>query len=474
MNSRIGPLRMGLLIAALGIAPVGSGQVVRFGPNSGPDQSAYNAFVNESDVDAKIHIGEEFDERYPQSTYLQDVDVQLVYLYYARQNWPKFYATADKVIEREPDDVAVLRLVGWVIPRVYDPKDPSGRARLDKAEKYENRALALIAATKQPKGMTDEQFTQQQISDEWQVHSGLGVAYFRLDDYASSARELQLAATQEAPKPDPMDLYTLGIDLQNLNRTSEAVDAFQRCAEVSDEMQEQCKGAAANPAAEAAYVAFKNQPNADAQIQFGQAFDRNYPESAYAEDVETTLLSLYDGEQDWDRFYATADEILSKDPDNIAVLALVGWVIPHHYDASAPGEAGKLDDAEKYEKHAIELISAMQQTPEVSAEQFNAMKVSLASQAHSGLAMTYFRRNDFENSVKEMQIATAQPATVDPQDLYVLGIDFIKLGRPADATDAFTKCSQIPGGAQEQCKKDAQAAAKAQQSPPAPDANQRQ
>jgi hypothetical protein len=68
----------------------------------------------------------------------------------------------------------------------------------------------------------------------------LGLVYFRREDYAHSASEL-VQSTQNNASPDPTDLFVLGIDLQNLNRFSEAVDVFDRCAQLAGNMQDQCK-----------------------------------------------------------------------------------------------------------------------------------------------------------------------------------------------------------------------------------------
>ena len=53
-------------------------------------------------------------------------------------------------------------------------------------------------------------------------------------------KELQLATQGEA-SPDPTDLFALGAGLQQLNRNSEAADAFAKCAEIPGGLQERCK-----------------------------------------------------------------------------------------------------------------------------------------------------------------------------------------------------------------------------------------
>lgn len=221
--------------------------------------------------------------------------------------------------------------------------------------------------------------------------------------------------------------------------------------------QAQGRGPAIDPAEEAGVKAFNAATTDDAKIQAGEDFEQKFPNSRYIGVVQGTLVTLYYNKQDWAKFYPEADKALAKDPDNVPVLTLVGWVIPRVYNASDPTEPAKLDQSEKDEKHALELISSMQKPPALTDDQFNQAKASAASQAHSGLGMTYFRKNDYQNSSKELESATTETTDIDPADLYILGVDYQKLNRNSDAAAAFGKCAAIPGGLQDTCKKSASA-----------------
>jgi VWFA-related protein len=435
------------------------------------EQAAYKAFYNEDNVDAKIHLGEEFDQKYPQSIYEDWVDTALTSLYYNKQNWPKFYAAGEKVIAKNPKSLAILELVGWAIPR-NSSTDPSAAAKLGEAVNYEKRALALIAAMKKPKEVDQQDFDNSIAGLSWRAYSGLGLTYFRQKDYADSAAELQIAVRDEALEPDAGDLLALGIALENLHRKREAIDAFSECFQISSDLQDSCeedlqkaKAELAESAEDAAYEAFAGATNVDAQIQLGEKFERDYPSSQYAERVDGTLASLYWSRQDWSSFYAAAGKALAKNPDDVPVLAMDGWAISHNYDANDPSAAAKLDESEKDEKHALDLVPAIRKPATLTEDQFEQARAAVTSQAHSGLGMTYFRRNDFADSAKELELATGG-ATSDATeagafDLYILGIDLQKLNRPQEAADAFTKCSEAAGNLESQCKKDAEVASQA-------------
>jgi tetratricopeptide (TPR) repeat protein len=350
-------------------------QTMRGAPRSNPaEYSAYRAFDSEPDPKAKIQLGEEFDQQYPLSRYRELVDSGLTYLYFNDQDWPKFYVEADKVIAISPKSVPVLELAGWVIPRHYNSHDPAAAAQLAKAENYEKRALAIIAAMKKPKQVTQQQFDDSKASLTWRAYSALGANYFRRKDFAGSAKNLQLAIKQESPEPDPGDLYILGVDFENLNRPSDAADIFAQCSQITSDMAKQCQQAyetashqIVQTAEDAAFTAFSKAPNPDAKIRLGEAFDEKFPQSRYEERVDSTLINLYDHARNWEKLYATADRALAANPDNIPVLTFVGWVIPHLYDSSDPGGPAKLDESERYEKRALDLLPTLQKPPDATA-----------------------------------------------------------------------------------------------------------
>ena len=85
---------------------------------------------------------------------------------------------------------------------------------------------------------------------------------------------------------------------------------------------------------------------------------------------------------------------------------MVGWVIPHVIDPNSPDAGKQLDKAETYEKHAIKDIPTLTKPASMTDEQFATAKIGKAAEAHSGLGLVYFRRQEYEDAVKELQQAT--------------------------------------------------------------------
>jgi tetratricopeptide (TPR) repeat protein len=213
-----------------------------------------------------------------------------------------------------------------------------------------------------------------------------------------------------------------------------------------------------DPVEEAAYKEFyiSNPRDPDTRIRLGEAFIQKYPLSRYAESVYAALTQAYSAKQDLKNFYARGEKALALNPDDAAVLVIVGWMIPHDLDPASADAAQNLDKAERYEKHAIEIIPTQPKPANMTDDQFAQSKSALLSEAHSGLGLVYFRRGDSENSVKELQLA----ASPDPTDFFVLGLGLQSLSRYAEAADAFNRCGQVPSSLQDRCKQSAAAAKK--------------
>jgi tetratricopeptide (TPR) repeat protein len=213
-------------------------------PIDNRELAEYKEFYRQNQEPAKkILLGKAFLQKYPKSPLAEAVNAGLVNAYVERQDWPNVYASADRALALKPDDVDVLTTVGWVIPHVYQPDDPDAEALLGKAETYEKHALGVLVAMPKPASLTDAQFGALKAQKLLQAHSALGLVYFRRGDYDNSAKELQQAVGNN-PRPDSADLYVLGLDLQNLKRSNEAADVFDRCAAIESSLQDRCKESA--------------------------------------------------------------------------------------------------------------------------------------------------------------------------------------------------------------------------------------
>ncbi|MGD0403118.1 MAG: hypothetical protein ABSB66_07965 [Candidatus Acidiferrales bacterium] len=207
------------------------------------EEKAYKAFYATNapqQADLRIKLGEQFLAKYPQSKYVEQVYARLMQDYLDKQQFDKMYDAGDKALAINPDDVTVLVVTGWVIPHIYNPDDPNAEKRLTQAEAYEKHALDVLSKLAKPANLTDEQFAKTKEQALSQAHSGLGLVYYRRQDFANSVTELQ-AGEKIAATPDPTDFYVMGMELQTLNRFGEAADAFQKCAQIPGSLADRCK-----------------------------------------------------------------------------------------------------------------------------------------------------------------------------------------------------------------------------------------
>ncbi len=115
-----GILTVGIALAAgsfgVAISSYGQGRGLQPLPFPTVDQqaeTAFNAFEAEGNPDKKIKLGEEFELNFHTSRYQEAVAGVLVTLYYNKEDWVKFYATAHAVLAEDPDNTTILELVGY-------------------------------------------------------------------------------------------------------------------------------------------------------------------------------------------------------------------------------------------------------------------------------------------------------------------------------------------------------------------------
>jgi tetratricopeptide (TPR) repeat protein len=241
--------------------------------------------------------------------------------------------------------------------------------------------------------------------------------------------------------------------------TATSTDAQQTELHELTDVQRQ-PGVTVDPKEQKAYDAFYHAEDSAKKIQLGNAFLEKYPKSIFSEAVDSGLTDAYYDNHDWKDFYATADKALALKPDDVDVLTTVGWVIPHVYDPHADDADKLLDKAESCAKTAIQVLNTMKKPASLTDAQFAAVKALKANEAHSALGLVYFRREDYANSMAELQQATQNNSNPDPTDLFVLGMDLQNLNKFADAADVFGRCGQIAGNLQDRCKQNADMARK--------------
>lgn len=197
-----------------------------------PDQSA-----------EQIKAGQAFLVKYPDSAYRELIYSRLTQAYVTEQNFRGMEEDGAKALALNPDDVDVLATLAWAMPHSYNPDDPQAAMRLQKAQDYAQRALRILPTLGKPDGISAEDFERIRNERLSEAHSGLGLVNFRRGQYAQAATELQ-QVVKLANNPDPVDLFVLGISLDQLHSFEEAAAAYDQCGKITNTFQTRCQAGA--------------------------------------------------------------------------------------------------------------------------------------------------------------------------------------------------------------------------------------
>ena len=214
---------------------------------------------------------------------------------------------------------------------------------------------------------------------------------------------------------------------------------------------------AVNQAEEDAYKAIYGmtvEQNTDVITQ-GEAFLSKFPTSRYRSSVYSKLVHAYLNTHQPAKTVDVSEKALAENPDNVDVLAVVCTIIPLKLDPRSLDADQKLSEAERYARHAIELVNAMTMPEGGTPEQFTAAKNELLGLAHYGLGLVAFRRQNPAQSVAELEQATKLDPNPDPLEFFLLGRGDMDLKKFSDAAAAFDRCANTPWIPQwqENCKK---------------------
>ena len=218
------------------------GQAPAGGPAVGKDElKAYKALYDARNGDPNkiIELGEAYVAKYPDSVYAGAVYSELTSAYLATNQTDKMMASGEKALEKNPDNVDVLPLMAWAIPRRANPQTQDGAQQIQKAQAWAKHGIELLTTMPLPAGMDEASFAKAKNDKLGMCHDGLGVAAARTGKYEDAITELT-QSVQLSSMPDPVDYYLLGISDEQGSHFTDAVAAFTKCS-ADGPMQTQCK-----------------------------------------------------------------------------------------------------------------------------------------------------------------------------------------------------------------------------------------
>jgi tetratricopeptide (TPR) repeat protein len=212
------------------------------GQSVGKDEAkAYKAFYDARNADPMkvIELGEAFIAKYPMSIYVGAVYSTLTSAYLNTSQPDKMVAAGQKALEINPDNVDVLPLLAWAIPRRVTGQTADGPKQLAQAEDYAKHGIQLLNTLPKPPEMDDTAFTKAKNEKLAMCHDGLGVAEVKTGKYDDAIADLNQSVELSAT-PDPVDFYLLGISNQATSHFTDAIASFTKCS-TDGPFQAQCK-----------------------------------------------------------------------------------------------------------------------------------------------------------------------------------------------------------------------------------------
>lgn len=176
-----------------------------------------------------------FAAAFPDSGFAAQAQAIAASSYRQAQQYAKMLEVANKVLEKDPDERAMLLLLA----DYYSEKGE----QLDKAAASAARAIELTGKALKPEGVTDEQWAQQTQLEKGLGLSALGQVNLHKKDNAKAVENLQAAGP--LLKPDPAmyarNQLRLGYALLNLRRTAEGKAALTEAASIASPYQSQAQ-----------------------------------------------------------------------------------------------------------------------------------------------------------------------------------------------------------------------------------------
>jgi tetratricopeptide (TPR) repeat protein len=205
------------------------------------EAAAYKAVYDARGGDpAKIvEAGESFVEKYPMSLYVGAVYAELTSAYLNLNQPEKMLMAGTKALEANPDNVDVLPIMAWAIPRRVTGQTPDGPKQLQAATGYAKHGIELLNSMPKPAELDDASFTKAKNEKLSMLHDGLGVAAIKTGKYDDAITELNQAIVLSA-NPDPVDYYLLGVSDQVTSHFTDAIANFTKCSGAGP-LQAQCK-----------------------------------------------------------------------------------------------------------------------------------------------------------------------------------------------------------------------------------------
>ncbi len=208
-----------------------------------------------------------------------------------------------------------------------------------------------------------------------------------------------------------------------------------------------------------AFTAIQNELDPDRAIQLVAEFEKKFPDSQVMSGVCTYAMNAFQQKGDLVKAVEYGEKSLKANPDNLGSLMMMASVLPQNQvlNANQMDKEKKLAEAEKYANHALEVIEKVPKQPDENDEQHKKRKDSILGDVHASLGMVHLQRSlmaleggpdrdELAKAEQEYRSAVSMTERPDPAVYYRLGEACLMQNKVDEATEAFTKASELGEG----------------------------
>ncbi len=287
-------------------------------------------------------------------------------------------------------------------------------------------------------------------------------------------KEVATELKKEGPDQLMKDLQTRGVafemdaDTEKRLRKAKATDDVIKAVTAAGPKERalaakaavEASGGAVLPPAEAAdFKALSTELDPDKAIALAEAYEAKYPKSEVLSYAYSFEANAYQTKGDIAKIVECAEKSLDLKKDNLMSLLLAAYAIPtpQYMKLHGMDEPEQLNKAEGYAQAALQAIDGIKKLPNESDDAFAKRKSTFISSIHADMGMIHLQRaqlglmgmdkDELAKAEKEYQQAVSITDNPDPSDYYRLGEACRLEGKIDDAIAAFTKASDVGGGA---------------------------
>jgi tetratricopeptide (TPR) repeat protein len=195
---------------------------------------AYNDAAAKPDGPSAEAAADEFAQKYPQSELRAALYQHAMSLYQSANNSDKVIEMGHKALAIEPDNApALVTIATFLVNRTRDT-DLDRDERIAEAKKDAQKTIELANAGEAvPAGTPPDQAASFKDAMVSMAYAALGTIDFKDKNYPAAEQNLRKSLEPSQAQPDPISYYTLALTLQRENKTSDALDATNKCLDLS-------------------------------------------------------------------------------------------------------------------------------------------------------------------------------------------------------------------------------------------------